>query len=64
MVAPLDESTHDMINSEELDQMNPSAYIINVGRGGVINEAALARALKERKIAGAATDVFEFDYEV
>lgn len=56
---PLDDSTRDMISTAELSSMQPSANIINVGRGGVINEAALVTALKEHTIAGAATDVFE-----
>lgn len=39
--------------------MKKSAYIINVARGGIIDEAALYEAIKEEKIAGAAIDVFE-----
>lgn len=58
MVTPLDASTRDMISTPELDKMDPTALIVNVGRGGVINEAALADALRQGKIAGAATDVF------
>ena len=47
LVAPLDESTRDMISSAELNSMDSTALVVNVGRGGVINEEALARALRE-----------------
>src|SRR6266851_215455 len=43
----------------ELARMKPSAFFINVGRGASVDEAALARALRERQIAGAAVDVFD-----
>ncbi len=52
------ESTH-LINAERLAKMKPNARIINCARGGIIDEEALAAALKEGKIAGAALDVFE-----
>ena len=61
LVTPLDESTRDLISSPELERMDPTSLVVNVGRGGVINEAALAKALKEGQIAGAATDVFEHE---
>jgi len=57
-VTPLDATTKDMVGTPELEAMNSTALLVNVGRGGVINEEALAKALRERKIAGAATDVF------
>ncbi|KAI7535467.1 hypothetical protein KC331_g12014 [Hortaea werneckii] len=57
--APLDNSTRRMIAGPELATMDPTARLINVGRGGVVDERALAQALKDRKIGGAATDVFE-----
>jgi len=47
-----------MINARELALMKPSVRIINTARGGLINEEALARALNEKKISGAAVDVF------
>ncbi|MBC7970527.1 MAG: phosphoglycerate dehydrogenase [Verrucomicrobia bacterium] len=52
------ETTH-LINAAALDRMKPNARIINCARGGIIDEVALAAALKERKIAGAALDVYE-----
>lgn len=55
---PLDASTRDLLSPEEFQRMDSSAFIINVGRGGVINEAALAQALLNGQIGGAATDVF------
>ncbi|KAF2149362.1 hypothetical protein K461DRAFT_281723 [Myriangium duriaei CBS 260.36] len=58
LTAPLDDSTRDMIATPELGSMQRSAMLVNVGRGGLVDEAALVRALKERQIAGAATDVF------
>lgn len=58
VVTPLDATTRNMISTPELEAMDPTALIVNVARGGVINEQALADALREGKIAGAATDVF------
>jgi len=59
MCAPLTPATRHLIGARELSMMKPSAYFINVGRGATVDEAALARALAERRIAGAAVDVFE-----
>ena len=58
MAAPLTPATRGMIGARELARMKPSAYFINVGRGASVDEAALARALGEQRIAGAAVDVF------
>ena len=58
MSAPLTPETEAMIGARELETMKPSAYFINVGRGATVDEAALATALRERRIAGAAIDVF------
>ncbi|XGW00473.1 MAG: phosphoglycerate dehydrogenase [Leptolyngbya sp. BL-A-14] len=52
------ETTH-LINAEAIARMKPTARIINCARGGIIDEAALAKALQEGKIAGAALDVYE-----
>jgi len=51
--------THHIINEEMLSKMKPSAYIVNCARGGVVDESALYKVLKENKIAGAALDVYE-----
>ena len=56
--APLNERTNNLIRYEHLKQMKQSAYIINLGRGGIINEADLVQALNENLIAGAGVDVF------
>lgn len=58
LVTPLDATTRDMISTAELESMDSTALLVNVGRGGVINEDALADALRKGTIAGAATDVF------
>jgi phosphoglycerate dehydrogenase-like enzyme len=55
---PLTANTRNMINAEVLAAMKPSAYLIQAGRGGVVDQAALVEALQERRIAGAALDTF------
>jgi glyoxylate reductase len=55
----LNEQTRHLIGQRELGQMKPSGFIINTSRGPVIDEKALARALKQRQIAGAGLDVYE-----
>jgi phosphoglycerate dehydrogenase-like enzyme len=57
--APLTNETRHMLSDAQFRSMKPSAIVINVGRGPVIDEAALIRALQEERIAGAALDVFE-----
>ena len=56
---PVTPQTTGMIGPEQLATMKASGCLINVGRGPLINEAALIEALRERKIAGAALDVFD-----
>lgn len=56
--APLNERTAGLIGAEELALMKPSALIVNMGRGGIVDETALAEAIDNGKIAGAALDVF------
>ena len=57
--APLTLETRHMLGDGEFAVMKPSAIVINVGRGPVIDEQALIRALREKRLAGAALDVFE-----
>ena len=55
---PLTPRTQGLINADVFDSMKPSAYLIDISRGGVVNHTDLIAALKERRIAGAALDVF------
>lgn len=59
--SPLNDRTRGLIGREELKRMKRSAMIINVARGGIIDEAALAEALNEGWIAAAALDVFSVE---
>lgn len=61
---PLVKETYHLISDREFSLMKPTAYLINTSRGPVVDEKALVRALKEKKIAGAALDVFENEPEV
>ena len=56
---PLDETTFHMINRDALRRMKSTAYLVNVSRGAVVDEAALVQALGSGEIAGAALDVYE-----
>jgi len=56
---PYSKALHHIINKEKLELMKPTAFLINAARGGLIDEEALAIALKNKTIAGAALDVFE-----
>ena len=56
--APLNDATRNLVTYDRLKLMKPSAYILNMGRGGIINEQDLADALSDNIIAGAATDVY------
>jgi glyoxylate reductase len=56
---PLTPKTHHLIGKQELISMKPTAILINTARGPIIDEMALAHALKKRLIAGAGLDVFE-----
>ena len=61
---PLTDETRHLIDQTALARMKRSAYLINTSRGPVVDEAALAWALRERLIAGAALDVYEREPEV
>jgi phosphoglycerate dehydrogenase-like enzyme len=58
LCAPLTAETRQLIGRPALEAMKPTAYFVNVGRGATVDEAALAQVLRERRIAGAAIDVF------
>lgn len=57
--APLTSSTRGLINAERIARMKPGACLINVGRGPLVDETALIAALREKRIGGAALDVFD-----
>ncbi|HUA00008.1 MAG TPA: D-glycerate dehydrogenase [Candidatus Aquilonibacter sp.] len=61
---PLSADTRHLISREALAKMKPTAYLINTARGPVVDEAALAEALDQKKIAGAALDVYEQEPKV
>src|SRR6185295_10009594 len=56
---PLTEETHGMIGAAEMGKMKPGVKILNIARGGIYEEQALADALRSGRIAGAAIDVYE-----
>jgi D-3-phosphoglycerate dehydrogenase len=56
---PLTPETRHLIGPTELGLMKPTAYLVNTARGSIVDEAALARSLAAKRIAGAALDVFE-----
>lgn len=56
--APLNERTDGLIGKEQLSLMKKSAFVVNMGRGGIVDESALADAVDAGEIAGAALDVF------
>jgi phosphoglycerate dehydrogenase-like enzyme len=58
VAVPLTENTQGLIGAEELAAIRETAYLVDVSRGGVIDHIALIRALKDKKIAGVALDVF------
>src|SRR5213594_2036871 len=58
ITAPLTPATRGAISRDVIARMKPTAWILNIGRGAIVDEAALTEALREKKIAGAALDVF------
>jgi gluconate 2-dehydrogenase len=64
LVVPYSPASHHAIGAAELALMKPSATLTNIARGGVVDDAALAAALRERRIAAAGLDVFEGEPQV
>jgi gluconate 2-dehydrogenase len=64
LAVPASPATHHLIGAEALSQMRPTAHLINIARGDVVDEAALIRALQARQIAGAGLDVYEFEPKI
>ena len=64
LVLPYSPEAHHTIGAAELARMKPSANLINIARGGIVDDAALAAALRDRTIAGAGLDVFEGEPKV
>ena len=64
LVLPYSASSHHAIGAAEIAQMKPTATLINIARGGIVDDAALAVALRERRIAAAGLDVFEGEPKV
>ena len=61
IVLPYTPETRSTISAAELQAMRPDAVIVNVGRGGLLDEQALLDAIRAKKIYGAATDVYEHE---
>ncbi|MDR7094101.1 2-hydroxyacid dehydrogenase [Hydrogenophaga laconesensis] len=59
LVLPYSASSHHAIGATEIAQMKPTATLVNIARGGIVDDAALAAALREKRIAAAGLDVFE-----
>ena len=64
LVLPYTAEAHHTIGAPELAQMKPSATLVNIARGGIVDDAALAEALRQRRIAAAGLDVFEGEPQV
>ena len=59
VMAPYSAATHHLVGPAEIAKMKPTAVLVNSARGGVVDDAALVQALRDKRIAGAALDVFE-----
>jgi lactate dehydrogenase-like 2-hydroxyacid dehydrogenase len=64
LMVPGGAATHHLINDAVLDALGPEGYLINIARGSVVDEPALVRALQDKRIGGAALDVFEHEPQV
>ena len=61
LALPRNLETLNLISTAELETMHPYAVLINIARGGIVDEAAVVRALKDKQIAGYATDVYDVE---
>jgi gluconate 2-dehydrogenase len=64
LVLPYSAESHHAIGAPELAQMKPTATLVNVARGGIVDDAALAQALRDKRIAAAGLDVYEGEPKV
>ena len=64
LVLPYSAASHHAIGAAELARMKPTATLVNIARGGIVDDAALAQALREQRIAAAGLDVFEGEPKV
>ena len=64
VVVPYSQASHHAVGAAELALMKPTATLVNIARGGIVDDAALAQALREKKIAAAGLDVFEGEPKV
>jgi gluconate 2-dehydrogenase len=64
LVVPYSAASHHTIGAQELALMKPTATLINIARGGIVDDAALAAALRDKRIAAAGLDVFEGEPKV
>jgi len=61
LLVPLSDETRHLVDARILAAMKPDAILVNLARGGVCNEAAVLRALREGRLGGAGMDVFEIE---
>jgi gluconate 2-dehydrogenase len=64
LAVPGGAETRHLVGAEAFEAMKPTGYLVNISRGDVVDEAALVRALQDRRIAGAGLDVYEFEPKV
>ena len=64
LVLPYSSASHHAVGAPELALMKPTATLVNIARGGIVDDAALAQALRDKKLAGAGLDVFEGEPQV